>query len=169
MTTSTKTGIYLLLGSNENDRSHNLSRARLAVVNRIGSIVRLSSIYQTKAWGKTDQPDFYNQVIEIATSLSARECLVEILNIENILGRVRTEKWGPRTIDIDILFYHNLCVEETDLIIPHPGIPERRFTLVPLSEIAGEMIHPLIGKSIRTLLNECKDMLAVHKTNEPKD
>jgi 2-amino-4-hydroxy-6-hydroxymethyldihydropteridine diphosphokinase len=158
-----KSGIFLLLGSNQGDSRGNLSRAREALQTLIGPIVTTSSLYRTAAWGKTNQPDFYNQVIQIDTALEPHTLLDKILNIEQRLGRIRKEKWGPRIIDIDILFYHDKINNTTDLILPHPGIPIRRFTLVPLDEIAPELYHPVLKKQIRTLLKECSDLSEVEK------
>jgi 2-amino-4-hydroxy-6-hydroxymethyldihydropteridine diphosphokinase len=121
-----KSGIFLLLGSNQGDSRGNLSRAREAIQTLIGPIVTTSSFYRTAAWGKTNQPDFYNQVIQIDTVLEPHTLLDRILNIEYRLGRIRKEKWGPRIIDIDILFYHDKINNTADLILPHPGIPIRR-------------------------------------------
>jgi 2-amino-4-hydroxy-6-hydroxymethyldihydropteridine diphosphokinase len=156
-------GIFLLLGTNLGDRMINLSLACEHIASRIGKVLAVSSIYQTAAWGKTDQPDFYNQVIRVDTALPPHELLKTILNIELLMGRVRTERWGTRTIDIDILFYNDLQLNEPDLVIPHPGIPQRRFTLEPLAEIAGNFLHPASGKSIDTVLKECPDESVVSK------
>jgi len=154
---------FLLLGSNQGDAASYLAEARKAIAALAGAIIHTSSIYQTSAWGKTDQPDFLNQVIEIVAEGSASYLLTTILSIENQMGRVRNEKWGTRIIDIDILFFGNHCVEEPDLQIPHPQIPYRRFTLIPLVEIAPDFIHPVSGKSNRQLLDECTDLLPVKK------
>jgi 2-amino-4-hydroxy-6-hydroxymethyldihydropteridine diphosphokinase len=153
--------IFLLLGTNLGNRPQNLERAIFAIAENIGSIRKMSSVYKTAAWGKTDQAEFYNQVVLITTSLDPLALLAQVVNIEKILGRVRTEKWGPRLIDIDILFYDQLIIENESLTIPHPGIPGRRFTLVPLCEIAPGFIHPQLNKEISVLLDECEDPLAV--------
>jgi len=145
-------GIYLLLGSNLGDRLKNLSEAR----NRIGSVLQSSAIYATAAWGKTEQPDFFNQAIEIKSVLDPEALLQRILDLEIDMGRVRTEKWGPRTIDIDILFYGDIVIDTKDLTIPHPEIQNRKFALEPLAEITN-MTHPIFKKTIRVLLDECTD------------
>lgn len=160
--------IFLSLGTNTGDRLANLEKAR-AAIKMFGNIISLSSTYQTEAWGKTDQPAFYNQVIEISTALSPVALLSAFLAIEIELGRVREEKWGPRTIDIDILFYGSTLVNQENLILPHPGIADRKFVLVPLNEIASEFIHPVYKKNISELLRACPDSLAVEKINPNLD
>jgi len=152
-----KSGIYLLLGSNQGNRRENLAIAQRAIGNTIGDIKKKSHIYKTAAWGKTDQPEFFNQVIEIETHLVPIDLLNQILQIENSMGRIRNEKWGPRIIDIDILFYNNDHVNMAELKVPHPGISQRKFTLVPLNEIATDLLHPVLKKNIATLLLECTD------------
>ncbi|SKC56691.1 2-amino-4-hydroxy-6-hydroxymethyldihydropteridine diphosphokinase [Ohtaekwangia koreensis] len=156
-------GIFLLLGSNLGDRAQNLETSRNLIQQTAGRIVKASSIYQTAAWGKSDQPDFYNQVIEIETLLDPDTLLQTTLQIEEHMGRTRTEVWGSRIIDIDILLYGDVIVEHERLKIPHPQMTNRRFTLVPLSEIASEVIHPITRKEIRELLLICEDQLAVVK------
>ena len=156
-------GLFLLLGSNLGDKELVLTEACDRISKAIGPISRKSSLYSTSAWGKTDQPDFLNQVIQVSTALSAREVLMHILQIEKDMGRIRQEKWGARIIDIDILYYNDLVLEEGDLSIPHPGIPGRRFTLVPLAEIAATFIHPTIKLNQIELLDQCPDQLPVTK------
>ncbi len=153
---------YLILGGNKGDKLNNLERAIKSIEARVGEVVNKSSIYSTKAWGNTNQPDFVNQVIDVETKLSALDLLKEILLIEEELGRVRTEvKWGERTMDIDILFYNDELIDEPNLKIPHPYIKERKFVLVPMNEIAGDFIHPVLKKSIYDLLGKCGDELEV--------
>ena len=160
-----KGGIFLLLGSNQGHAEENLSNARYALEQHAGIILKPSSIYRTEAWGNTDQPDFYNQVLEINTDLEPHALLDTILKIEKDLGRVRAEKWGPRLTDIDILFYEDKVIHSESLSIPHPGLPFRRFTLVPLNEIAPDIIHPGLKKNIKTLLAECSDVSDVKKAD----
>lgn len=156
-----ETGIFLLLGTNQGDRDQHLLMARQLIIENIGKIIHFSSCYKTAAWGNTDQPEFYNQVIEVETNFSAQNLLAGILRIEELMGRKRLEKWGPRIIDIDLLFFKNHIINDSTLNLPHPGIPHRRFTLVPLAEIAPEFEHPVLHKNIRTLLTECTDTLPV--------
>lgn len=155
-----KGGIYLLLGTNLGDKRLNLKRAR-DKISRHSSILRTSAIYQSKAWGKTDQPEFYNQVIEIDTSLSSEDLLIRLLSAEEEMGRKRIEKWGPRLIDIDILLYRQDVVNLPQLTVPHPEIANRRFTLLPLYELAPGLMHPVLQKKVSELLQACPDLLEV--------
>jgi 2-amino-4-hydroxy-6-hydroxymethyldihydropteridine diphosphokinase len=154
---------YLLTGGNEGDRFLHMQQARTNIELICGQLLLVSSIYETAPWGKTDQPDFLNQVILIDTKFSPEELLKSILSIEENGGRKRTVKNAPRTIDIDILFYNDLILEKPGLTIPHPRIAIRRFVLEPLNEISPEFVHPVLGKPMRQLLLECKDELGVKK------
>ena len=129
-------------------------------------VEQTSSIYETAAWGKTDQQNFLNQVIEISTNLSSTALLERILAIEKQIGRIRKEMWGERIIDIDILYYANEVIKSQRLVIPHPYLHERRFTLEPLHEIAPNFVHPVFNKTTSSLLNECKDRLEVKKITQ---
>ena len=140
-----------------------LSNAIEQIENKIGPLLLQSNLYATAAWGNTSQPDFLNQVIKIATNLQAVETLEIILSIEKEMGRIRTVKNAPRIIDIDILFFNNEIINRIDLIVPHPEIQNRRFVLTPLNEIAPQMIHPVLNKTIDQLLSFCPDQLAVKK------
>jgi len=157
------TTVYLLMGSNLGDRERHLQSASREIGRLLGPIITTSSVYKTAAWGNTDQPDFYNQVVILTTERSPTEALQVIQQIERQSGRERKEKWGSRTIDIDILFWGNQIISTPELIIPHPGIPQRRFTLIPLLEIAPDFIHPVLNKSIHELLQDCTDRLSVEK------
>jgi 2-amino-4-hydroxy-6-hydroxymethyldihydropteridine diphosphokinase len=161
-----KTGIFLLLGSNLGNRFENIQKAVSEIEGSIGVIVTRSKIYRTAAWGKTDQPDFFNQVIEISTGLQPHDLLSALLQIEKKLGRQRKEQWGARIIDIDILFFNQQKIESSVLSIPHPAIESRRFTLVPLNEIAPSFKHPTSAKTMSELLEECKDPLKVEDAGE---
>lgn len=157
------TNIYLLLGTNLGNKLKNLERvAELLIANRI-AIRRESSIYETAAWGIENQPSFLNQVLVIETSKSPEKLLELINKIEVEMGRVRTEKWGERLIDVDLLYYGAQIIETEKLTVPHPEIQNRRFTLLPLAEITPDGIHPVLKKSQLTLLNECQDALGVEK------
>ena len=151
--------IYLLTGSNQGNRSGWLDLARKYLEEKAGPIVVQSGIYQTAAWGKTDQPDFLNQVLCIDTELTPIQLLASIHILENQAGRERIEKWGPRTLDVDILFYDDEIVNLPELTIPHPALAERRFTLVPLAEIAPKKVHPILKQSMYELLAQCPDLL----------
>lgn len=128
-----------------------------------GSIVNESSIYETAAWGNTKQASFLNKVISIRTKLPPDDLMKKLLEIEQELGRVRTEKYGPRTIDLDILFYDALIYHSAIVTLPHPAIQDRKFVLIPLAELSPGKIHPVYKKTINTLLKECADQLAVIK------
>ncbi len=154
---------YLLTGGNEGDRFLHMQQARTNIEHICGQILQVSSLYETAPWGKTDQPDFLNQVLQIETELRPEELLRAVLFIEEQGGRIRTVKNAPRTIDIDILFYDRLILEVKGLTIPHPRIAERRFVLEPMNEISPDFIHPVMRKTIHQLLMECKDELAVKK------
>jgi 2-amino-4-hydroxy-6-hydroxymethyldihydropteridine diphosphokinase len=154
---------YLLLGSNLGNKQQNLEQARILISSHAGNIIRQSAVYQTLAWGNTDQPAFLNQVIEIQTDLSPQMLLQKINEIEKELGRERRIRWESRLIDIDILYFNDLVLETELLIIPHPQIAFRRFTLVPLSEIAPEYIHPVLQQTNTELLQNCPDRLDVSR------
>lgn len=147
------TRIYLSLGSNIGHRQNFINTALRKLSNHI-NIHRKSSLYETAPWGKTDQPKFLNLCLMAETDLPSVELLDFVKNVEQKSGRNAGEKWGPREIDIDILFYGNREIEEDGLIIPHPHLHERAFVLVPLREIAPDLIHPTFDKSIAELANK---------------
>src|SRR5262245_47850928 len=124
---------YLLIGGNLGDRRQNLLQAVSLINEQCGAVIISSSIYETEAWGKTDQTSFLNQALKISTELNARQLMRKVLRIEKSMGRERKEKMGPRLIDIDILFYGNEIHDLRFLKIPHPEIQNRRFVLVPLA------------------------------------
>lgn len=155
--------VYLLTGSNVGDSSALLKEAKLAIQKQVGEIEAASHLYKTAPWGNTNQQDFLNQVLAVNTILSATDVLKIILNIELQMGRTREKKWAPRTIDIDILFFNNEFIQEENLIVPHPLLHQRRFTLVPLAEIAPNYSHPLLHQSIFNLLQHCNDDSVVEK------
>ncbi|OYU96002.1 MAG: 2-amino-4-hydroxy-6-hydroxymethyldihydropteridine diphosphokinase [Bacteroidetes bacterium B1(2017)] len=158
--------VYIVLGSNMGNSKENLANACHKIGQHIGQITRFSSLYQTAAWGNTEQNEFINQVILVQTELSAQETLTALLGIEKEMGRTRNKKWEPRIIDLDILFYDTLQVNEPNLIIPHPHLQDRRFTLIPLVEIAPSFVHPALIKTMAELLATCTDLLEVEKLGE---
>lgn len=166
----TQKTVFLLLGGNLGDRKQTILEAKKYISLQIGKIELESSLYQTAAWGVENQPAFLNQVIQISTLLSAQEILLQIEEIEKKLGRKRYQKWYARTIDIDILYYENEILEEEEnnetqkknLKVPHPFLHERRFTLIPLVEIAPNFVHPILQKTNSELLEECLDQLPVN-------
>ena len=129
----------------------------------IGSIINISNIYESSPWGVDNQSNYLNQILLLETNYTAESVLVNILNIENIIGRKRGVKWGARVIDIDIIFFNNEIVESPELCIPHKHMHKRNFVLKPLNEIASNYIHPIYQKNIKTLLDECQDIGKVKK------
>jgi len=143
---------YIGIGSNLGSPGENCrtDMERMEAYESIAITAR-SSLYETEPFGKTDQNRFVNAVVQIDTALTPEKLLEALLKIEQDMGRVRKEKWGPRIIDLDILFYEDRIIQEKALEIPHPGIPERSFVLIPMKEIAGDYIHPQLQKSIQAL------------------
>ena len=154
---------YFLTGGNLGDREQYLATARSLINEQCGTIVTASSLYETAAWGKTDQPSFLNQALELDTNLNAKQLIRRILKVEKMMGRTRDEKYGPRLIDIDMLLFNNEKHNYHFLKIPHPEMQNRRFALLPLAEIAPEIVHPVLNKTITQLLKECSDKLDVKK------
>ncbi len=150
------TRIFLSLGSNLGNRKINLSKALRFIEEKDIRIKKVSSIYKTPPWGKKDQPEFLNQVIEAETEVSPKKLLNTCKEIEKKMGRKKGERWGPRIIDIDILFYGEKIIKEENLTIPHPLITERAFVLLPLYEIAPDFIHPVRKEKIKALLMKKK-------------
>ena len=156
-------GKYLILGSNIGDRISNIETAVNKIRTNVGEVVRASSIYLTEPWGHKEQAAFYNHVVEIKTELDAFETLNKLLAIEESMGRVRKKKWAERIIDIDILYFDDQVISQENLSIPHPGIPDRRFVLIPLCELIPDHIHPVLNVSNTDLLKVTKDHLGVKK------
>jgi 2-amino-4-hydroxy-6-hydroxymethyldihydropteridine diphosphokinase len=168
--------VYLSLGSNRGNRENNLLQACRKISRKIGDIIRVSSIYETEPWGFTDDILFYNQALLVTTMLTPDELIDEIQQIESEAGRIRevpagcsdssacpTNKYSSRPLDIDILFYGGMVLFTEKLMIPHPLMHDRRFALIPLNEIAPDMIHPVFRKSVADLLLSCNDTSKVNK------
>jgi 2-amino-4-hydroxy-6-hydroxymethyldihydropteridine diphosphokinase len=160
---------FLLIGGNMGNREENLQAAKSLIQQYCGKIVRSSSLYQTAAWGRTDQPAFLNQALQIETKLTAEELMGQILTVEKMMGRERKEKYGPRIIDIDILLFNDEQHDSSFLKIPHPEMQNRLFALIPLAEIAPTVYHPVFKKSISQLLKETPDKLEVKNYKGVKD
>ncbi len=164
--------IYLALGTNLGERARNLENALAKLSARV-TIMRRSMIYETEPWGISEQPRFLNQVVEAETELEPDALLDFLKQTERAMGRTRGIRFGPRVIDLDILFYEDRVIEQrrfngTSLRIPHPRLHERRFVLVPLAEIAPNLIHPKFGVSIRELLARLPDdgSVALYRPNQ---
>lgn len=155
---------YLLIGGNLGNREQHLANA-VAHITRAagGELLACSALYETAAWGNTDQPAFLNQALQISTRFAAVTLLKKMLAVEQELGRVRAEKFGPRVIDIDIIFFNEAVIHTKQLVVPHPHMQERRFVLTPLQEIAPDFVHPVLKKTVSALLKTCPDTLAVTK------
>jgi 2-amino-4-hydroxy-6-hydroxymethyldihydropteridine diphosphokinase len=160
--------VYIGIGSNLESPAKNCLDAieRLSTRPELTLIAR-SSLYQSEPFGITDQDWFVNSVVQITTSFSPEELLRVCLSIEKEMGRTRTKKWGPRIIDLDILFYDDLILKQEGLEIPHPGIAERSFVLAPMNEISPDFVHPKLKKKIETLLEEIPNPQQV--TRVPSD
>jgi 2-amino-4-hydroxy-6-hydroxymethyldihydropteridine diphosphokinase len=143
--------IFLAIGANLGDRAANLQQALAALAPHV-TVLACSPIYETDPWGYTEQPAFLNQVVQAQTSLSPRELLHHIKDIETRLGRAPSIRYGPRLIDIDILFYGDTVLDSPPLTIPHPRLHERAFVLIPLADLAPQWVHPVFGQRIATLL-----------------
>ena len=154
---------YLLLGSNLGDSRKYISDAIKSISSQVGEITGTSSLYQTASWGNTEQPDFLNQVVKLKTKLLPQQLLKNILVIEENFGRQRIQKWGSRTIDIDLLFYGNQIIRDENLVVPHPYLHLRRFTLMPLVELNPELVHPVLNQTVTQLYNQLDDQLSVIK------
>lgn len=153
--------VFLSLGGNLGNTQEIFEACYPLIENKVGAILQQSSLYRTAAWGLQDQADFVNQVLLVTTELIPEAILVAIQAIEKDFGRERKVTWGPRTLDLDILFVDNQIIQGADLQVPHPHIQDRKFILIPMHEIASDYEHPVLNKSIAELLLETKDTSAV--------
>ncbi len=149
--------VFLLLGANLGERELTLAKATQLIAERISPITAQSHLYETAPWGVIDQPAFLNRVIRLETEFTPGEVLAQTLEIEKHLGRERRLRWGARVIDIDMLYYGDVILETENLHLPHPRLHQRRFTLVPLAEIAPDFVHPVLHRTNQELLSECTD------------
>jgi 2-amino-4-hydroxy-6-hydroxymethyldihydropteridine diphosphokinase len=145
--------VYIALGTNLGDRLANLHAALRSLPTAV-TVIDESPVYETPPWGYEDQPAFLNMVVKTETELEPEALLTYLKQIEAELGREKSVRWGPRLIDLDILFYDDLVIDTPPLVIPHPRLHERAFVLVPLANIAPNLNHPVLHKKIRGLLTE---------------
>ena len=155
--------VYLLIGGNIGDRLANLNTAIDRIEACCGKLLKISSIFETEAWGLKDQNAFLNQALYIETKMPALELMEKLLSIEIQLGRIRTTPMGPRIIDIDIIYFNEEIINNPKLTVPHPRLAERNFVLMPLVEIAPNYLHPILKRTNASLLKECGDSCAVYK------
>jgi 2-amino-4-hydroxy-6-hydroxymethyldihydropteridine diphosphokinase len=154
--------VFLSLGGNLGNTQEIFKACYPLIENKVGAILKQSSLYQTAAWGLQDQADFINQVILVETDIFPEAILVAIQAIEKDFGRERKVTWGPRTLDLDILFVDQQNIQTANLQVPHPHIQNRKFILIPMHEIAADYVHPGLKKTIAELLRESKDESAVN-------
>lgn len=162
-------GVFLLLGTNLGDKISNLQSAVELLQQADVDIIKSSSVYTSEPWGVQEQPSFLNAVLEVTPKQTVYDLLPLCLKVEKKMGRKRIIKWGERIIDIDILYHGKQVINTRNLTVPHPGIPDRRFTLIPLAELSPQFIHPVIMKNQTELLNACADPLLCHKTEYSLD
>ena len=153
--------VILIIGGNMGDRTGFLTEAKSKLKHNLGEIKKMSSMYETQAWGDKSNGDYLNQVLILQTEYEPEEVLEIALKVEKELGRERDVKWGNRTMDIDILYFGEKIINKPNLILPHPYIAERRFVLVPLDEILPDFIHPIFNLTNKELLDRCTDACKV--------
>jgi 2-amino-4-hydroxy-6-hydroxymethyldihydropteridine diphosphokinase len=151
------TDVFLLLGGNLGNVSETFKEAKYLIIKKIGLVKAFSSLFQTEAWGVEEQPPYLNQILICESDLSASQVLKTILSIETQLGRTRNIRWEARVIDIDIIYFGHQTYNTPSLQVPHPRLHLRRFTLVPLCEIAPDFVHPVLQKTNIQLLEDCQD------------
>jgi len=155
--------VYILLGGNVGDKSKIFAETKKLIGERIGLIIKLSSVYESEPWG-FESNLFWNQVIVLETPLNPHEILLLSQSIEKTMGRnEKSDNYESRTIDIDLLFYNDLHLNSSNLILPHPKMGERNFVLIPLSEIAPEKLHPVTHLKVKEMLQICTDRLKVER------
>ncbi len=161
--------VHIGIGSNLGERADNCQKAIELLRGKAIIIRKISSLYETEPWGIEEQPKFINLAIEVETTLSPHALLSILKDIENKIGRVKTLKWGPRTIDLDILFYGDEIINLDDIQIPHKLLHQRDFVLLPLIEIAPDKIHPVLKKTIKQLMEEFKDAQNIKHQKQDKN
>lgn len=158
--------VYLLAGGNLNKTAATYKKLFLLLESSIGRIIEKSNFYESEAWGFASTNNFINIALLVHTYLSPEEVLIQLLSIEKQLGRIsktNNKAYSDRSMDLDIIFFNDNILETESLTIPHPHMHERMFVLMPLSEIAPDFVHPIFGKTIQELKNECKDTLRIQK------
>lgn len=157
---------FIGLGSNVGERFHHLTEAAVALRGiPATSVVWFSPVYETDAWGKTDQARFLNAACEVSTELEPAALLAALKGIEVRLGRTMHERWGPREIDLDILMYDGVVVDTAEVCVPHRDLANRRFVLVPLRDIAPDLVHPVSGLTVEEMASACSDQGRVVRSN----
>lgn len=156
---------FVLAGSNLPDRLAHLAQGINGMLRLPATLLRMSAVYETEPWGGAPQPWYLNVALCLQTTLSPQALLQELLRLEAAAGRTRTGRSAPRTLDLDLVLYDNVVVQSPELTLPHPRMHLRRFTLLPLAEIAPQWIHPVLQQTIDQLLESCPDPLAVYRTD----
>jgi 2-amino-4-hydroxy-6-hydroxymethyldihydropteridine diphosphokinase len=160
--------LILHLGSNVGDREAHLTLALQKIEMKIGTIAMSSTIYETEAWGMADQADFLNMAVSVSTKTGLKDCFKLCKEIELMVSGPKDIKWGPRVLDIDLIFFNDEIYQDAQLTIPHPQIENRNFVLIPLMEICGNYTHPQYAKTIEELYDDCKDECQVYVYEKSK-